>query len=497
MRAHHENRPTRPRQIDNLEAKAQDVLRFLPSFRNLLQPINRLPPEIFSAIARDVVKGDSDASRMVPLTHVCRRWRESLISIPENWTLISNLNEDLAAVCLQRAKAALLEITIYIPFPFHRILESYVQNTRNLTVNSISTIEQFTGIFPNFPRSMPSRLESLELNSLEEFEEDWSINPFEAFTFPLESLSLNGIPLYPSLLKIRTLTELTLFYLQPLPLPLDAFLDFLEGNNLLKTADLDLAFAEPPPRNPQRRIQNKLQCLTLQCREPRDGHALVASIPLHRGAHLNIEISNGIAGVIDILPDLPAGHFSNPSLPTFFEFEHRCYRMSILLRGAGGELSFGKDSDPGDPFPDFRRLPLANVRQFRLCHFNTAEGAVPDRPVFHPPLFLSLEALAIRSSLWPGTDVRQVLATLLSNPTSSPLLKTLAFLNCALSEEFMEELTEFASERKKTLAATWLCHVLIFHRDGKSPSAASIRKLREYVRVVDVGMEDELPKDLT
>ena len=378
LQVHHENRPTRPWKIDNLEAKVQDASKFVSSFRNLLRPINRLPPEILSAIARKILKGYSDASRIVPLTHVCRRWRESLISIPENWSLISNdLNEDLAAVFLQRAKAAPLETTIYIPFPFPQILESYVQNTRNLTVNYISTIEQFTGIFPNFPTSMP-RLESLELNSQAIFDEDWSINPFEAFTFPLKSLSLSGIPLYPPLVKIRTLTELTLFYLQPLPLSLDAFLDFLEGNNLLKTADLDLAFAEPPPRNPQRRIQNKLQCLTLQCREPRDAHALVASIPLHRGAHLNIEISNGIAGVIDILPDLPAGHLSNPPLPTFFEFEHRCYRMSILLRGAGGELSFGKDSDPGDPFPDFRRLPLANVREFRLCHFNTAEGTVPD-----------------------------------------------------------------------------------------------------------------------
>ena len=191
LQAHHENRPTRSWQIDNLEAKVQDALRFVSSFRNLLRPINRLPPEILSAIARNIVKGYPDASRMVPLTHVCRRWRQSLISIPENWTLISNLEGDLAAVFLRRAKAAPLEIAIYIPFPFPQILESYVQNTRNLTVNSISTIEQFTEIFPNFPQSMP-RLQSLQLNSDDELEEDWSMNPFEAFTFPLESLSLTG-----------------------------------------------------------------------------------------------------------------------------------------------------------------------------------------------------------------------------------------------------------------------------------------------------------------
>ena len=494
LQAHHENRPTRPRQIDSLEAKAQDVLRFVSSFRNLLRPINRLPPEILSSIARKIVKGYPDASRMVPLTHVCRRWRQSLISIPENWTSISNSKEDLAAVCLQRTKAAPLEITIFIPLPFPRILESYVQNTRNLTVNSVSTIEQFTGIFLDFPRSMP-KLQSLQLNSEDEFEEDWSMNPFETFPFPLESLSLIGIPLYPSLLGITTLTELTLRCFE-LPL-LDPFLDFLEGNHSLKSATLNLTFAELPPRSPRRRIQNQLQYLSVESLVPMHARALITSIPLRRGAHLKIYIASGIATMSEILSDLPATHISNPPSPTFFQFEHQQYRTGILLHGQGGELSFKRRYDPEDPFSDFHRLPLTDVREFRLCHFNTAEGTVPDPPVFHPPLFPSLEALAIQCNPKHMTDVQPVLTTLLSNPTSSPLLKTLAFLNCALSEELMEELIEFASERKKTLTSIWLYRVLIFHRDGKSPSVASIRKLREYVRVVDVRMEEELPKDLT
>ena len=61
----------------------------------------------------------------------------------------------------------------------------------------------------------------------------------------------------------------------------------------------------------------------------------------------------------------------------------------------------------------------------------------------------------------------------------------------------MKELTEFASERKKSLTSTWLYRVLIVHKDGKFPSAVSIRKLREYARAVDVRMEDGLPENLT
>ena len=436
---------------------------------------------------------------MVPLTQVCRRWRQSLTSIPENWTVISNENLILAAVSLRLAKAAPLEITIFmppptVPFRFSRIFEAYVQNTRNLVVCHLSTIQQFTERFPNFPQSMP-RLQSLELNSAggDPFDEDWSINPFGAFTFPLRSLSLSEIPLYPSLLGITTLTVLTLRYSE-LPLSLDSFLDFLEGNHSLKIADLELAFAEPPPRNPQRQIQNQLQCLTIQCGEPGDAQALVASIPLRRGAHLNIHILDSIAGVNDILPNLPATHLSNPPSPTFFQFQRDEHGTNtILLCGPGGELSFEKYTHPGDPFPDFHRLPLANVREFRFSYRNTVESTIPNLLVFHPPLFPSLEALAIKYT--PG--VRQVLSTLLSNPTSSPLLKTLAFLNCELPEELMKELTKFASERKKTLTSTWLYRVLIVRHDSKFPSADSITELRKYVRVVDVWMGNELPKDLT
>ncbi|KAF9777977.1 hypothetical protein BJ322DRAFT_987173, partial [Thelephora terrestris] len=79
----------------------------IPSLRNILRPVNRMPPEILSQVARYLIKDKNvDAISIVPLTHVCRYWRESIISTPSNWTLISNKNKDMTAACLQRAKAA-------------------------------------------------------------------------------------------------------------------------------------------------------------------------------------------------------------------------------------------------------------------------------------------------------------------------------------------------------------------------------------------------------
>ena len=478
------------------------MLRFVSSFRNLLQPINRLPPEILSAIAQGVVKGDLDASRMVPLTHVCRHWRESLISIPENWTLISNRNEDVAAVCLQRAKAAPLEITLFTPplkpFLFPRIIQPYIQNIRTLYARSdyTSTIEQVTATFPNFPQSMPM-LESLEMEQEEE-EGDWSIDPFQpGFTLALKNLSLAGIPLYPSLLGIRTLSELTLHEPQG-DLCLDALLDFLEGNNSLESADLFVEFTEPPPRSPQRRVtNNKLRRLSIQCQNVISAQALITTIPLRRGASLEIDVWNGGVTLINTLTNVFTAHLSDPPSPTSFQFTCRWYDVGVLLRGPGGEFSFSTRPHAEDPFPDLRRLPLTNIREFCLLHFEEAERDIPEPLLFHPSLFPSLETLAIECNPKFETDVRRVLSSLLSNPTSSSLLKTLAFLNCTLSEELMEEITKFASERKETLTSTWIYRVLIVHQDGKFPSAASIRKLKDYVRVVDVRVGSELPEGLT
>ena len=98
-------------QTDFLETRAHDILKFLHSLRNILSPVNRLPPEIISYIARYALGDDDvDARSIVPLTRVYRYWRDSIMSTPNNWTLISNRWKNLAAVSLERAKAAPLTV---------------------------------------------------------------------------------------------------------------------------------------------------------------------------------------------------------------------------------------------------------------------------------------------------------------------------------------------------------------------------------------------------
>ena len=88
-----------------------------------------------------------------------------------------------------------------------------------------------------------------------------------------------------------------------------------------------------------------------------------------------------------------------------------------------------------------------------------------------------------------------LLSPLLSNPSASPSLKTLAFLDCVLPEEFMKQLAWFTSDRKNTTSA-WLNSVVIVNQEGIFPSIASIRGLEERVPVVEVRTAANLPMDL-
>ena len=108
--------------------------------------------------------------------------------------------------------------------------------------------------------------------------------------------------------------------------------------------------------------------------------------------------------------------------------------------------------------------------------------------VFDPSVFPALETFTIDCEI----QISHLLSTLLSNPSFSPSLKTLAFLNCDLSGGSMEALTRFASERTKTTSAR-LRRVVIVDSKGNLPSVASIDALEKYVPIVNVDVGKELP----
>jgi len=446
-----------------------------------------LPPEIISQIARSSLEPyHIDPISIIPLTHVCQYWRESIISAPQNWTLISIPRLGLTALSLERSRVAPLHIDFDMSFRtrtprFCNLIAPHIQRIKTLRVRQIPTIEGFKKAFPNFPQSMPN-LQSLNLARTEdEGLPDWdlSIDPFGSLPNTLTSLVLDDIPLYPSFLKTRTLTVLGLRYSEIQP-AMNTLLDLVEDNSSLESVDLTIDFRNPPSSSSQRRsaTTNRLRCLSVSCWDPTTARSLISNIPLRRGAHLEIAFRDKEIGLDlkNILSGIPMAHFQNIPSSTFMEYTP-CHQApssrAIRLIGPNGSFSHYHDCSLETPFAEFSVLPLTNIRELHLVY-----GGLPT--TFDTPSFPSLETLTLKCV----TDASRLFSTWLSDPSLFPSLKILEFLGCLITEEFMDELTRFASNRKNT-ASAWLQRVTIVRRGGELPSIASIRELERHVSVVE------------
>ena len=463
----------------------------------MLQPVYRLPPETLSSIARYVIhENDGDTRSIIPLTHVCRYWRESIIAEPGNWALVSNRSPaELTRLSLAQCKAAPLELRLsasrFKKNPeFSTLMTPYIRNIEKLYSWKIAAIEVLAQIPPNLHQSTPN-LRSLLIVGRGDW--DWSTDPFGPFTPTLTHLSSAHIPLYPSFLCLGALTYLSLHY-KRFDLHLDTLLDFLEENRSLEHANLAIRFGQPSLRSSSRQIvmRNRLQVLSMSSGAA-DTKALISKIALRRGAHLGISLPGPNAGLNYALPVTSMIHLSNLRSPTFMEYHPD--NGSIRLLGPNGSFTIKSSADLENPFAEFTMLPLTNVRVFSLIllrPLGLRETSVS--PItFPPPSLSALETLTIECK--STFDVSRLFSPLFSNPSSFPSLKILAFLDCDLDEGFMKALTRFASNRKKT-ASAWLHRAVIVSSKGVLPNVASIDALGEHVPVVNAQIGKKLPADL-
>ena len=317
---------------------------------------------------------------------------------------------------------------------------------------------------------------------------DWNspIDPFGSFPNTLTSLHLSDIPLYPSFLKLRTLKELGLHYYE-ITATLDTILNFVENNCSLESVAVAINFMNSPTNVSQRRavIANRLRFLSVSSWDVATARTLISNIPLRTGAHLEIALGNEeIESERDnILSGIPTAHLPNLSSPTFMGYKP--FPREIQLTGPNGSFSSHHSYSLETPFVEFSVLPLTSIRELRLIDSDLYT-------MFDPSYFPALKVLTFDYVI----GVPHFFSALLSDPSVFPSLGTLGFLNCEITEELMGEFTRFASGRKNTTSA-WLHHVIIVHKDGMFPSAASIYGLERHVSVVDVGFGTNLPTDLT
>ena len=348
---------------------------------------------------------------------------------------------------------------------------------------------------------MPN-LQSLTLSGCERDADQYNhaIDPLDFSTHTmLRKLSCYDLPLFPSILGLSALTELNYRDLR-IRLHIDTILEFLENNRSLERANFAVNFEEYSLCRSRRQtpVKTRLQHLFIWCNQERNVKPLISNIRLRKGGTLEL-MDYGDVELSRILSTVSTTHLPGLSL------EYQPFPRKIRLVGPDGTLLYrhigGDHPCFGEEFPLF---PFASIRELRLeCY----ESWVPLQ--FRSLSFPSLETLVVLGHDMnacpvggestpdisiPGSSVALPLSPVLPDPAFSPLLETLAFLDCDITEDFMDNLARLALDRKNH-TSTSLRRVIIMHSKGRFPSESSVRRLREYVPVVEVSGGNELPED--
>lgn len=143
---------------------------------------------------------------------------------------------------------------------------------------------------------MPNLRSLTLIHESEPLNDDRLVDPFGPSVPALTRLSLVHIPLYPALLRLRTLTDLAPRN-YAFNLYFDTLLDFLEEDNSLECLNLCIGFARAVLRSSRRlvSINNHLHSLTVL--NAVDGNALISNIALQKCAHIGFTIYHQATGL--------------------------------------------------------------------------------------------------------------------------------------------------------------------------------------------------------
>ncbi|KAF9649589.1 hypothetical protein BDM02DRAFT_3186216 [Thelephora ganbajun] len=479
-------------EIDALEKRAKDVLHEVITLRNSLRPVNRLPLEVIALCAAFVSR--NDPRPIIPLTHVCRYWRKAIVFSPRNWASIGSGWKRLVSLCLERAAAAPLTISISISDikgdgDFLQALLPHTSRISNLSLTGYSSIEGVTDDLPGFFASPIPNLTSVELEQTEKPTEWFPSNeapapPLFRNVSKLRSLHLVRTPLHPTVFSITSLVELKLVGYAD-PFHFGKFIEFLHSNPGLEVVILDLQFIEDSVWiAPERKTSlPQLRHLTFTCGSATDARGLLSCVSLRRGSHITIQgpQSDPRTDFASFLPCPPTSIRELLDPVTVIKLWSSPGLFHIF--GGGGRLAFQGSKNTYD---GFKLFVTGAVREFHTDVYRLdPSGDHLSWPLRRLP---ALEALVLSKTRFPPGS----LSVLAEEPVLCPSLKTIAFFDCKVNEDVIRELEEVLAKRRDSTAAR-LYRVVIVNNTRALPDLQLIHQLRKFVPRVDVGVGDELP----
>jgi hypothetical protein len=197
--------------VISLQREASDVLSLVQGLRNLSSPVGRLPGEVLEQIL--MMRGlERD---LLSASHVCRHWRDTLMSSPHLWTKFQCVDVSRTLQYLVRSKPVPINVIADFDSDIQAViaLKSATDRLGSLTLH----LQPFDllHIFRHLATPAPA-LERLEVSAMPHRGDGPTFRPTIPATFlggstpALKSLSLNGINTKLNFSEFPALTHLTL-----------------------------------------------------------------------------------------------------------------------------------------------------------------------------------------------------------------------------------------------------------------------------------------------
>ena len=494
-------------QVNAIERDALQVLSLVRSTKNALSLVNRVPPDVLAMIPTYWEDSEGDMG-LIRLTHVCRSWRETIMSRPLLWTRLDCTSVGKTKLYIERSKSCPLEICIRpARNAFYReqafiLAIQHIDRLRTLSVSG-NPREVLPVLVKHFSRRVPL-LNVLNINLVYPA----SIPPSSLFDGDLSSLRELSLTRVIMPLPWSDLSSLTTFNFCHVPkdvILLSQLLDFFESVPRLRHIRLHNSIPNSSDAPTERVVfLPRLKDLSIIAQPPHSILLNHLSVPVGALLRLEFTFSSGESPIPSYSPK-SLENLENLSHITATNLFFGLERRSVWLNGpSGGLYIFGNRTQGGSqPNIGITRFLRSLLDQFdisrsqrlaiTLCHYRPRNSA-------------EIETWSVYQTLHSMEDLRTLtLARCINRPfilTLNPRKNSSKTVLCPKLEELtlyiknpgqyrINELLSMVKERASRGAK--LSAISIISLENAFLLAVEMSQLREHVARVEYRVGDVMP----
>jgi len=342
--------------------------------KNMLVPINKIPPEILALIPDFLDTRDRDQD-VIKLTHVCHSWREIFVSRSSLWTNFDCSDEEKTRVYFERSKSSPINLSLdlsegILPCdPVFQIIPHATGRLKSLSVKGL--IEDVEVITSHLSHPAPL-LEHLLIRPHPPYTPgDYPTLPSALFNGDLSSLRTLCLEFVHTELPWRNMVNLTSFTLSNISsgaFSIRWLLDFFESAPYLE--EVKLCYSTPTTDTQGGQLVS-LACLkSLEIDSDRPTSILLGHLLIPAGAKLEIQANLIISTIGELLPR-SLDNLRNLSDFTAIELcPEGNYYQDIKFSGPNGQVAITirsfRDNRTGSILRSLAELDTSKTERFEI-----------------------------------------------------------------------------------------------------------------------------------